>query len=297
MSQRAVCNNVHNIIKPSKRTRIALPVHSASPSTWSRRNSFVPSISPSRALSRAPTNAECRASISTPSTRRSFASSSRSNGWAPARTLDRSHPAAPTDADKVVQHLQQLFPSLEFPEDLALRIITHASWRNGEEGHNGRMAFLGRRVLECYLNLFLHSRTNSGISTPHVFHRMDYDELAAKILDTPVLGEYVGSAWNLEQVMRWVPSHTNDPSRTMWSSGLYRVRGTAVEAIVGGVFHQFGGLVAHRLFHTRLLPHLAAASILPISDSLRQAVTDASKAYGGLEAPLIRSPEKEAVSP
>jgi len=126
--------------------------------------------------------------------------------------------------------------------------------------------------------------------------------------------------------MRWVPSHvsllslhanlyltyfsqTNDPSRTLWSSGLYRVRGTTVEAIVGGIFHQFvsmsmsvnrlmlthqkGGLAAHRLFHTRLLPHLSAASALPISDSLRQAVADAATAYGGANAPLIRSPEKE----
>lgn len=38
---------------------------------------------------------------------------------------------------------------------------------------------------------------------------MDYDELATKILDTHVLGEYVGGAWNLEQVMRWVPSHVS----------------------------------------------------------------------------------------
>jgi hypothetical protein len=51
--------------------------------------------------------------------------------------------------------------------------------------------------------------------------------------------------------------------------------------------------VAHRLFHTRLLPHLSAASVLPISDSLRQAVADAATAYGGLGAPLIRSPGKE----
>ncbi|KAG8807845.1 hypothetical protein FRC17_004236 [Serendipita sp. 399] len=90
---------------------------------------------------------------------------------------------------------------------------------------------------------------------------MDYDELATKILDTYVLGEYVGAAWNLEQVMRWVPPH--------------------------------GGLVAHRLFHTRLLPHLTAVSVLPISDSIRAAATEASKAYGGPEAPLTRSPGRE----
>jgi hypothetical protein len=63
--------------------------------------------------------------------------------------------------------------------------------------------------MECYLNLFLHSRTNSGLSTPHVFHRMDYEELASKILNTHVLGEYVGGAWNLERIMRWIPSHVS----------------------------------------------------------------------------------------
>jgi hypothetical protein len=51
--------------------------------------------------------------------------------------------------------------------------------------------------------------------------------------------------------------------------------------------------VAHRLFHTRVLPHLSAASMLPISDSIREAIEDASKAYGGAEAPLTRGLERE----
>jgi len=38
---------------------------------------------------------------------------------------------------------------------------------------------------------------------------MTYEELAAKILNTHVLGEYVGGAWNLERVMRWIPSHVS----------------------------------------------------------------------------------------
>jgi len=94
-------------------------------------------------LSRAPARPEPRTTVSTTPTRRCFASSSHSNGWAPARTLERAHPSAPTDADKVVEHLQQLFPPLDFPVDVALRVITHASWKGGEEGHNGRMAFIG----------------------------------------------------------------------------------------------------------------------------------------------------------
>jgi hypothetical protein len=38
---------------------------------------------------------------------------------------------------------------------------------------------------------------------------MDYEELAGKILSTYVLGEYVGGAWNLERIMRWIPSHVS----------------------------------------------------------------------------------------
>jgi hypothetical protein len=38
---------------------------------------------------------------------------------------------------------------------------------------------------------------------------MDYEELASKILNTHVLGEYVGGAWNLERIMRWIPSHVS----------------------------------------------------------------------------------------
>lgn len=42
---------------------------------------------------------------------------------------------------------------------------------------------------------------------------MDYEELASKILDTHVLGEYVGAAWKLERIMRWVPSHVSSSRR------------------------------------------------------------------------------------
>jgi hypothetical protein len=57
------------------------------------------------------------------------------------------HPPAPTNDETVVQHLQELFPPLDFPVDVALRVITHASWKGGEEGHNARMAFLGAFIL------------------------------------------------------------------------------------------------------------------------------------------------------
>jgi hypothetical protein len=77
-------------------------------------------------------------------------------------------------------------------------------------------------------------------------------------------------------VLLWVPTAPRETLRTAQSQnpdselddalaaspgiaksvGLYKVMGEAVQAVVGGVYHQFGGSVAHQLFHTRILPHL-----------------------------------------
>ena len=150
------------------------------------------------------------------------------------------------------------------------------------------MASTGRRVLQSYLLLFIHS--SPGLKPTH-----DYEQLVERALNTYVLGEHVGPQWQLGKVMKWAPATSNaslasDPTSVVLlgkeatrSIGLYKVEGTAVEALVGGVFHQFvstftpcsisdsvfslcsrplthtnhqGGSIAHKLFHTRLLPHL-----------------------------------------
>lgn len=127
--------------------------------------------------------------------------------------------------------------------------------------NNARLSFIGRRVLKSYLLLFVHS--SSAVKPHH-----DYDHIVERALNTYVLGEFVGPRWELGKVMKWTPATRDealaqDPMGALQLSkeasrsiGLYKVQGTAVEAVVGGVFHQFGGHVAHRLFHTRLLPHI-----------------------------------------
>lgn len=72
-----------------------------------------------------------------------------------------------------------------------------------------------------------------------------------RALNTYVLGEHVGPQWQLGKVMKWAPatsnpSLANDPTSVVHlgkeatrSIGLYKVEGIAVEALVGGVFHQF----------------------------------------------------------
>lgn len=97
----------------------------------------------------------------------------------------------------------------------------------------------GRRVLNTYLLLFLHS-----FPSPKVTY--DYEQITENALNTYVLGEHVGPQWGLPSVMKWRPVGLDeninaarlgrDASRSI---GLYKVTGTTVEAVVGGMFHQF----------------------------------------------------------
>jgi large subunit ribosomal protein L15 len=166
-----------------------------------------------------------------------------------------------------VDYLQQLFTPLEFPEDVAQRMTTHVSWERGTEGHNGRLSFIGRRVLHTYLLLFLHEcllpsktpqRPNTGAPSDLLRPSsltvggdaqpipQTYEHISDKLLDTYVLGEHVGGAWHLERIMRWTPAvaqldtlKATDPSKVLHGSGLYKVRGATVEGVMGGIFHQF----------------------------------------------------------
>ncbi|KAI0319903.1 hypothetical protein OF83DRAFT_1054146, partial [Amylostereum chailletii] len=121
----------------------------------------------------------------------------------------------------------------------------------------------------------------------------DYERTAARVLNTYVLGEHVAPKWNLNTVVRWSSSRGDAAqvaasSGEMRSVGLYKVAGTTVEAIVGGVFHQFGGAVAHRLFHTRLLPHIllhGRPDGLP--DALHEYAKAACEKMGGVHGPLL----------
>ncbi|CAE6474033.1 unnamed protein product [Rhizoctonia solani] len=148
-------------------------------------------------------------------------------------------------------------------------------------------------------------RTSSIIRIPHgIFPRQhphdaypsfdktreqDFDNLSEMVLHTRALGEHVGAAWQLERVMRWVPNfdHHTDAGGIRadegGSSGLYKIRGTTVEAVVGGVFYQFGAVAAHRLFHTRVLPHLTF--LLPTE--YRKPAEAACKRLGGTSAPVL----------
>ena len=154
-------------------------------------------------------------------------------------------------SESLARHLDETFVPLKFPPALAQRILTHLSHRDSVRGHNSRFAFLGvfttirptlitvsslfvitgRRTLEAYLLLFLQ-----GLSAAA---EHDHSPIVARVLNTHALGEHVAPHWRMQDVMRWVPPRAGDPGLDGRAAGLHKVAGTTVEAIVGGVLHQF----------------------------------------------------------
>jgi hypothetical protein len=79
--------------------------------------------------------------ISQPS--RTFSSSPASRVWAKGRSLEKAELTAPTTDEEVVDFFRDTLPPLHFPKEVALRMITHATWKYGTRGHNHRLSFIG----------------------------------------------------------------------------------------------------------------------------------------------------------
>jgi hypothetical protein len=89
----------------------------------------------------------------------------------------------------------------------------------------------GRRTLEAYLLLFLQGLPKAA--------EHDHSRVVARVLNTHALGEHVAPHWRLQDVMRWVPPRAGEPGLDGRAAGLHKVAGTTVEAVVGGILHQF----------------------------------------------------------
>ncbi|KAI0772996.1 hypothetical protein BD413DRAFT_712102 [Trametes elegans] len=200
----------------------------------------------------------------------------------------------------LARHLDDVFPPLKFPPELASRILTHASHPDAMRRHNGRLSFVGRRVLQSYLLMFIHS-------SPAYRPEHDYDLILERTLNTYVLGEHVAPKWEIGKVLKWRPMNVGNLSKPLGPGvdvpnpflnlegerargvGMYKVHGTTVEAIVGGIFHQFGGSVAHRLFHTRVLPNLLLeGSHEGLHTAYHAHALEVCEKMGGPEGPLLR---------
>jgi len=64
------------------------------------------------------------------------------------------------DSAQFATHLNNVFPSLHFPPDLAQRILTHGSHKTALHGHNGRLSFVGMTgqpgLLYRYSMFYIH---------------------------------------------------------------------------------------------------------------------------------------------
>jgi hypothetical protein len=94
-----------------------------------------------------------------------------------------------------------------------------------------RLSTAGRRVLEAYTMLFLHSMGPKADA--------NWAASAERILSTHSFGQHIAPRWQLAKHIRWTPPTPNGGFGKSETIGLYKVAGTAVEAIVGAVFHQF----------------------------------------------------------
>ncbi|KZV99198.1 hypothetical protein EXIGLDRAFT_831554 [Exidia glandulosa HHB12029] len=199
--------------------------------------------------------------------------------------------------DTARAYFRNTFAPLAFPAEVAMRMLTHASYRGGQYGHNTRLSFVGRRVLHAYLRLFVLSAVipdattsaTEALRNPFALPFDDVDDFCDDLLNTYKLGEFVGGAWQIEHVMRWTPAivEPGEAGALLRSSGLFKVRGTAVEAVMGGIFHQHGGTVALRAFHTRVLPHLDRF----LKEPLRSHAREKRDAMGGESGSLLSVPQ------
>ncbi|KAJ7241022.1 hypothetical protein B0H12DRAFT_1024423, partial [Mycena haematopus] len=195
------------------------------------------------------------------------------------------------------EHLNGIFTPLKFPLELSARVLTHASHPAAFHGHNAQFSFIGacRRVLESYLLLLL-------ASSPHLKPSHNLQEIASRVLNTYFLGEHIGTKWGLGRVMRWTPTiaasmllneSRADKTKLLKDVGLYKVQGDAATAVMGAIFQQFGASVAHRAFHTRVLPRL----LLPhggLPTCFHQDAQEACERLGGVEGDLVLGSDASA---
>ncbi|KAN0061355.1 hypothetical protein ACQY0O_006202 [Thecaphora frezii] len=136
--------------------------------------------------------------------------------------------------------------------------MTHESYMYAKDGHNRRLAFLGRRSMKMFATLFLHSCLNAPSLSPeartYILRLLEPSELD-NVLHTSRLGDNVGRTLQLEKAMRWTPAVTDGQLGPL-ETGLFKIRGVCLEALVGAVYHQAGAQKASRFFHASILPTL-----------------------------------------
>lgn len=171
---------------------------------------------------------------------------------------------------------------------LAATALTHESWKHGLHGHNRRLAFLGRRALKTFTTIFLYDtlnlleKENRGSDGASYLRKvLTESKTLDEALRTQHLGDHVGRALALERVMRWQPTRQFDPATGTQETGLFKVRGTCTEAVLGAIYHFQGAHVAQLFYLSRILPNLdtiTSAAPAPVRDAIQRASQEATEA-------------------
>ncbi|CDZ97551.1 Ribonuclease III domain [Phaffia rhodozyma] len=188
--------------------------------------------------------------------------------------------SSPKTSFPIMTTIFKLPPSLPPPSpDLVSHMLTHISSREARIGtapNNRKLAFLGRRLLEMHLQMFLfHVRDPKNHLPGQVAEGRELviktedgktlgdgseAQFMREVLDPRVLGQYVGSKWGLENYMEWsgktpASSAVADPNIRV-KRGVSTVRGNIIGSVFGGLSHAYGAPMTNRLFHIHTLPHL-----------------------------------------
>lgn len=151
--------------------------------------------------------------------------------------------------------------------------MTHESYRDAIKGHNRRLAFVGRRALKLFTTLYLHQQlqaSQSAATSSYLKKLLDSPSAVDTMLLTHSTGDKIGRPLQLEKVMRW-ESGVDPDLLGPRESGLLKIRGTCVEALVGAVYHERGAQIAHQFFTASILPHLVLEVFPgPVPDFLTQ---------------------------
>ena len=128
----------------------------------------------------------------------------------------------------------------------------------------------GRRALKTYMSLFLYDSLLQSSRIGADSDDLEYlqgllstQQSMDQIISTQQLGGHVGRALGLEKVMRWHPAVRVDTVAGTRETGLFKVRGTCVEAVLGAIYHYRGAQVAQYFFMSKILPNLETLNLAP----------------------------------
>ncbi|KAK6908788.1 hypothetical protein I204_01927 [Kwoniella mangroviensis CBS 8886] len=197
----------------------------------------------------------------------------RSNYIRPSTTKFERKPhrsLTPIEAQSILTNLLSLPSDRQFSPELSLQILTHKSYRYshairhtdsvsssiGNEPHNSRLSFIGRRAFQTYLSMFIHDsffassqQTQFKLDASDFLKGKSLEDRLDGLRDTRNLGRLVAPSWGIGEVVRW------DRNETSRESGDSKILGMTVESILGAIFNEYGSPAAQRAFHLHILPY------------------------------------------